>query len=438
MRSDKSKNSDEQFYSLLRSVNRDAVAPDREFLRQLQERSAKEFEAEVRSGSASPQESTNRILVWRVIMKSRMTKLAAAAVIIVAVIGGIHEFGGLTDGASAAFAEIVRPVLTAYTASFDVALESGNQPVQRSRFQCIAPALIKQTMSDGTTIIVDYQQHKALTLNPNDMTANLTWLVPRKDVGVCDILGQMQQRIARAISLSDESIERLGRRSIDGRDAIGFQVELSGEQDYVIGWQGRGTFTVWADPDTKHPIRLEWYDDSTGINSVATNMELNVDLDEAMFSMRIPEGYTLTEVEEEPKALPSTVDEQKIINAFRQWVDLSGGTFPSSVAGYSLIKDLDPNADISFIQKEWKGFHGFVHVNMPSLKAFLKVMELMSSGGLIGPMPEGTDWDYVGKGVKFGDADRPIFWYRPEDSKTYRVIYGDLSVKGVAPENLPK
>ena len=53
-------------------------------------------------------------------------------------------------------------------------------------------------------------------------------------------------------------------------------------------------------------------------------------------------------------------------------------------------------------------------------------------------LPPESDWHYVGKDVKFGDAKTPIFWYRPEDSEAYRVIYGDLSVKDVAPENLPK
>ncbi|MHC4618314.1 MAG: hypothetical protein ACYTEQ_11245, partial [Planctomycetota bacterium] len=31
-----------------------------------------------------------------------------------------------------------------------------------------------------------------------------------------------------------------------------------------------------------------------------------------------------------------------------------------------------------------------------------------------------------------------IFWYRPKDSQTFRVIYGDLSVEDVAPEDLPE
>jgi len=51
--------------------------------------------------SAAPQPN-----IWRVIMKSRITKLAAAAVIIIAVMIGINHFGGSIDGASVAFGQM--------------------------------------------------------------------------------------------------------------------------------------------------------------------------------------------------------------------------------------------------------------------------------------------------------------------------------------------
>ena len=53
-------------------------------------------------------------------------------------------------------------------------------------------------------------------------------------------------------------------------------------------------------------------------------------------------------------------------------------------------------------------------------------------------LPADSDWHYAGKDVKLGDVNTAIFWYRPANSETYRVIYGDLSVKDVAPENLSK
>lgn len=45
---------------------------------------------------------------------------------------------------------------------------------------------------------------------------------------------------------------------------------------------------------------------------------------------------------------------------------------------------------------------------------------------------------YAGKGVKLGDAETAIFWFLPKDAETYKVIYGDLSIKDVAEEDLPE
>jgi hypothetical protein len=44
-------------------------------------------------------------------------------------------------------------------------------------------------------------------------------------------------------------------------------------------------------------------------------------------------------------------------------------------------------------------------------------------------LPPEADAHYAGRGVSLGAADKPIFWYRPKDAKTYRVIYADLSVR---------
>jgi hypothetical protein len=58
--------------------------------------------------------------------------------------------------------------------------------------------------------------------------------------------------------------------------------------------------------------------------------------------------------------------------------------------------------------------------------------------GLIRAMPRASDALYTGKGVQLGQADSPIMRYRPQGSKTYRVIYGNLTVKDVEPGQIPK
>ena len=49
-----------------------------------------------------------------------------------------------------------------------------------------------------------------------------------------------------------------------------------------------------------------------------------------------------------------------------------------------------------------------------------------------------NDPHYVGGGVTLGTPDRPILWYKPTGAEKYRVIYADLSVKELAPDDVKK
>ena len=44
---------------------------------------------------------------------------------------------------------------------------------------------------------------------------------------------------------------------------------------------------------------------------------------------------------------------------------------------------------------------------------------------------------YLGKGVKLGEKDRIVCWYKLKSTNAYRVVYGDLSVKDVNQKDLP-
>jgi integrase len=49
-----------------------------------------------------------------------------------------------------------------------------------------------------------------------------------------------------------------------------------------------------------------------------------------------------------------------------------------------------------------------------------------------------NDSHYVGGGVKLGTPDCPILWYKPTGADKYRVIYADLSVKDMMPDDVKK
>lgn len=52
-------------------------------------------------------------------------------------------------------------------------------------------------------------------------------------------------------------------------------------------------------------------------------------------------------------------------------------------------------------------------------------------------LPEGSDWRYIGEDVKLGDGSQAVCWWKPPGSSFYRIVYGDLNVRDVAPNDLP-
>ena len=45
---------------------------------------------------------------------------------------------------------------------------------------------------------------------------------------------------------------------------------------------------------------------------------------------------------------------------------------------------------------------------------------------------------YLGQSVTFGEGNRPVCWWKPDDSEKYRVIYGDLSIEDANADELPE
>src|SRR5512143_3997208 len=73
----------------------------------------------VRQTLREPNRLQARQSIGRMIMNSKWTKLAAAGVIVVAVVLGFH-FLGSPLGPNVTFASVIRPILNANTAVFDI------------------------------------------------------------------------------------------------------------------------------------------------------------------------------------------------------------------------------------------------------------------------------------------------------------------------------
>ncbi len=408
MKFDKKKQSDDaKLSSLLSSVGRKTIAPDREFLDKLREDTTATFEASALGRSGNLRESINTISIWRKIMRSPVTKIAAAAVVISGVLITMH-FAGLSTG-TVTFADVIKPILNAQTAVLDIIIgeEEAGGPVIHDQ---IKGPLIRRTVShmEDDITIIDLEAGRILTLNVSKKEAAYIDLkglpsMPNYLDTLRNIISELQER-------PGFEVEELGKQEIDGREAIGF-----------LARHPRVELTIWADPETALPVRIEQVEGQ--MKAICKNVKFDVPMDESLFSMEVPEGYKLQQVELD--LMGST--EEDFIEGLRIRAEVfGGGQFPDSVAVEDFIKE----APLMEKKMEELGFSDEEETEqgMKVTRHLLFIRFFKGQG----------EWHYAGSGVKLGDAEMAIFWYQPEGAEKYRVIYGDLSVKDVTEEDLPE
>jgi hypothetical protein len=348
--------------------------------------------------------ATQALKIRRKIMRSPVTRIAAAAAVIIVAALGINSI----MAPSVTWAQVIEPILNAKTIVFDLILGADDSGM--AQHEIFVGSRIRRTMSNmpNMTMIIDTDNEKLLALDTAGKTA-----------AYADISGDLGERhrsfirFVRQIigQLQDGQVEQLGEQLIDGQKAIGFTGK--GQNEAV---------TIWADPETALPIRIE-AQIGQEFSFIMKNFEFDADVDESLVSMDVPKGYTLDKAE----LNLGNASEEDFVKSLRIWAEIIGdGTFPESIGTQSAMAQMPV-----LIQKvtamqvsEEKG----TELGMSFAKGMLFHQTLESQGA----------WNYAGAGVKLGDANTAIFWYQPKGSATYRVIYGDLSVKDVAAENLPK
>jgi hypothetical protein len=359
----------------------------------------------VRQTLTDPNRLQARQSFGRTIMNSRWTKLAAAAVLVVAVLIGMQFVGGST----VTFAQVIQPILNANTAVLDIIIgaDEPNTPVIHDM---IMGSRIRRTMSNiaGNVSIIDLESGRILNLTEAKKEAVYIDLK-----GLPSMPNYMEQLRSVIVQLQDSPhfvVEDLGTRDIDGRKAVGF-----------LAKHPRSEITIWADAKTGLPIRIDQKDGQMLV--IAKNLQFDAPLDQAQFSMEVPEGYKLQQTNLDL----FSATEADFVEGLRIMAEKFGeGQFPDSVALEDYLKRVP---EITKKCEQLKLSDEEQLVLGKKMQQYILFLRFFKGEG---------KWYYRGKGVMLGTAEKAIFWYRPRGAQTYRVIYGDLHVADVAPENLPE
>jgi hypothetical protein len=239
-------------------------------------------------------------VLWREIMRSSITKLAAAAVIIIAVLIGIHHFGGSIDGSNVAFGNVIGYLQT-HSYTFDLTFEGtdkGNgitpftlkamiMELGRMRFDC--PTMVGKissitNLNTGKTLLLFHQNKSGVLMDES---------VLKKDTGAEGILTLCTRPIASLWNLRNGTEEQLGEKEIDGQIVTGFKISQK-DKDFEYD------ITIWADTQKNTPYLVEIISKPITDKSfpvikwTAANFNLDVELDEKLLSLEVPADYTLS------------------------------------------------------------------------------------------------------------------------------------------------
>lgn len=382
-----------------------------------------ELVAVVRQTAEQPSRVT---MVERVKNMKTTTGIAVAASLVI-VCGGLLSWLAPGGGSALAFGDVAEAFANVHSATWkktSVAKDPQGKTIKLTGIgMFLAPSHERTEMSmDGKTavLITDGRKDKVLGLDVAEKTATIFQLenLPAESPFGHSFQG-LRKRIVDAQTGADSSVERLGVEIIDGRRVGGFRVR-----------QGSLVITLWAEPKSSLPVRVE-YESTVGpkVREVMTDFQINVDLEQSLFSLDVPSGYTVLE---QVKMDLSKRPIEHLAEALGLAAEHNGGVFPPTLLGEDGIDGIMRRAAAELVNEPGKSRDELLKISSDWARKMGAV-----AGVLYNLSPE-QDWHYTGKDVKRDTPNRPIFWYRLKKDDPYEVIYADLTIKEVSPEDVPQ
>lgn len=446
---------DEVLARLVREAGDPNVAPDPQYAKTLRATILDRLgQAEIEVADVVP------IAVERTRHMKRLAKFAVAATILVA-LGTLMFWTTFGSSSNLAFADVAKALENLRSATYDFTMEmknsvNGTTTTVNSKGFFLAPSLERVEMSMsmgsakdavGSIMILDCLAAKGITLMPEQKLAlKINISTTEKSTGGTASMFETVRRFIREENTgSSEKIEPLGKKEIEGREVVGFRTR-----------NNMADMAFWADPQTARLVRVDIDMLSAGGRGVMTNFRYDMELDPSLFSLEAPTGYT---VQTQTVTLPV---EEDLINFLRLVAEHNAGTFPTTIAMNNKVFMQAMQAEVKLVSErllktpaaqelmaEIKSQYGEDQEGFRKawMKAWMEMSgpttQKISQKYMWGVMfymklqPE-NDSHYTGKDVKLGAPDRPILWYKPTGSDSYRVIYADLSVKEMTPDEVKK
>jgi outer membrane lipoprotein-sorting protein len=393
----------------------------------------------------SRHEKENPIMsIVRSIYTSKLGWLSTAAVTTVVVLLALGILP-LPHTSNLAFADVVKEIQALRTLTCDfsgtVAIKAdGPTATTKGKSMWMAPG---RTRNEVVTEIPEPSMHMEMIQIMDTTNGRSLTLMPQQKMAMeLKIEGQTPEKkremgssfVDQIAAFRDGTETSLGTREIGGRQTSGFRVEKGG----IV-------CDAWVATETGLPIEVTMELKMLGKSSTTfTNFVFDPPLDESLFSLTPPAGYTLMDTPKTVDASPST--ERDLAAMFEQLRESGAEVFPKELTLNSCLEPLSKLMKDKVGNLHGAPSHDTPSKDAPSTQSLVKeitknttTLMLKVSRGVMftQAMKPENDFRYLGKDVRFGEAEKPVCWWKPDGSKSYRVMFGDLSVRDVMPDNLP-
>jgi outer membrane lipoprotein-sorting protein len=334
-----------------------------------------------------------------------MTLTQRIAALVAVTMGGLtlyvvfQVFSALSG--TVAFADVARKFAAARTITYNSTVTLPGERSAVSRTFVAEPDRMRTEMSDGTIsirngrgiLVLIPAQKMATRVEISNLPGKPDDAARAADANLVDALRR----------LGEGKGEPLGEKTIDGVTTVGFRA--------LVG--NTLSMNVWADKKSALPVRVETTLALGGGQAevVMDHFQMDPPLDEALFSMDVPQGYALRTEKFEMPAVKNV--EETVIELLGEYAKYNNGMFPDSLQDWAAFAKLFAGSDQKTARR------------------------MVMLAGMVTGLTTGREHEYLGKGVKLGEKEKIVFWHRKDANSPYRAIYGDLRVEDVTADKLP-
>jgi outer membrane lipoprotein-sorting protein len=372
------------------------------------------------------------------IMRSRIPKLAAAAVIVIAVLVGLNitsETGGVAWGELVEHVEKIKTVV--YQMKMKMKGMQGMPEDQPISINMQAKLAYEVGFCIDSSTHVDNKDMVTKTYVLFDEGAIVS-VIPQEKMYIRvnltdELLTQMEKengdpRATLREMMKNEYTE-LGEDVIEGVKVEGIEVTEMKEGPLMRGAMfDEFAFRVWVDVETELPVLMTMKGSASNgevvLDITMDNFDWDAEIDPAELEPNIPEDYELLAEAE----LGMTNSAEGIAEALTYFAEFADGKYPSSLTGMTVVNEFAEALRAKAAGEE------------PSEEEMKEVMgniiKLQTIGMTYATMvQDGNDPAYYGDKVTAEFPHAVLMRWKMADD-TYKVIFGDLSIGEVSAEEL--